>query len=81
MTIEKITLNSQQHERFHFKTKRAEMSIISALLANAVRHTPPHETTQQFRHLCRAMMKCLDKALVLSVNQPPTTQPSHESQS
>ena len=48
MRIQKIQLNSHGHERFVFVTKRTEMSILSALLANAVRHTPPHDTTKFF---------------------------------
>jgi hypothetical protein len=79
MKIQTITKDSHGHERFVFATKRIEMSIISALLANACRHTPPHPTTEIFRAQCRGMMKALDKALVLSAsNQPPqpTTPPT-----
>jgi hypothetical protein len=74
MKIQNIELNSHDHERFVFHAGRAELSILSALLANAYRHTPPHHTTEIFRAQCRGMMKTIDKALVLSAkNQPPTT--------
>lgn len=71
MKLQTIALNSHDHERFAFITGRLEMSILSALLANAYRHTPPHHTTEIFRAQCRGMMKTIDKALALSATQPP----------
>ena len=75
MKLERIQLNSHDHERFLFQTKRTEMSILSALLANAYRHTPPHPSTEIFRATVRGMIKSIDKALKTSANQPPTPNP------
>jgi hypothetical protein len=71
MRVEKITLNSHDHERFHFTTKRTEISILSALLAHAYRNTPPHHTTEIFRAHCRGMMRSIDKALKMSAENSP----------
>lgn len=69
--------DSHQHERYVIQTKRAELSILSALLAHAHRHTPPHESTEQFRNQVRGMMRTIDK--IIKPFTTTTHQPTHES--
>jgi len=70
MRFHEIKINSHGDERFIFHAKRIELSILSGLLANAVRHTPPHPTTQIFWDRCRDVLKAIDKSLKSS--NPPT---------
>lgn len=53
------TLNSNYHRRFVVQINPDEATILHALVSNALRHTPHHESTVIFRDRCRDLNSCL----------------------
>lgn len=61
--------NSNYHRRYNVQINPDEATILHALISNALRHTPHHESTTQFLNRCQDMTRCLKHLDQL----PPTT--------